>query len=162
MNSKLKWLPAEWLDESIPSEPLNNPDDYIEKQSDGTWLLCFPVGHYARDEDEGDFKTVIEPGQIIEWVTTEYFGDLTLTIRDDGTFYTDSPVPFLANSFWSQEDWEISGGSLEEIVTQGDDGKPLEAGEVTIGACCWSDNIIKRFEVDMAGNGRFVDCAGLS
>lgn len=159
MSDNLKWLPAEWLDESIPSELLSNPDQYIEKQPDGTWLLCFPVGHYARDED---WKLVIEPGQIVEWLTTEYFGDLTLTIRDDGSFFTNSPVPFLANRFWSQDDWEISADSLKELVAEGDCGKPLEAGEATIGTCCWTDNIYKRFEIDAAGNGRFVDCAGLS
>lgn len=154
-----KWLPADWVDELNPTL-LDTPDAFIERIGEG-WGLRLPAGDPERDNDF--YQTPIEPGQIVNFVWTEHYGDRTLIVNPDRTWIIDQPVPEAATHFYEYSQGALAT-SIEELVNGvpecGVDAETLDPGEYEISTYTWSDRVPFRFEVDVDGNGRFVASAG--
>ena len=154
------WVPRAWCDEVTPSGLLKSPNQYLEFQPDRTWRLCFPEGHYECENE--NYQMTVEHGQIIEWISNEYLGLRTLTIRNDGTYELCSPFPSHATIFWLPEEWECIGDTIEELVAVIKEQNDQESGEYSIAAAWWSEVFSKRLEAQANQPVRFVDCAGTS
>lgn len=152
-----QWLPADWLDEVNPTL-LDSPDAFIERVGDG-WGLRLPVGDSERDNTF--YQTAIEPGQIVNFLWTEHYGDRTLTMNADRTWSLDEPAPAGATHFY-----EYTQGMLSDSVDSLVNGDapdcgvtdPLDPGEYVISTYTWSDSIPFLFDIDDGGNGRFILC----
>lgn len=75
-----KWVPSEYVDEITPP-PRETPSDWIV---DGKALAGF---------DETDPPKPLTEGQIVEFSWSADLGSCTITLREDGSYTTDAPVP---------------------------------------------------------------------
>lgn len=152
-----KYAPHAWLDEIMPA-PLARPEDFVEKDGD-RWFLRLPEDDLERDNEF--YITEIEPGQTVDFLIHENYGQFELSIGADRRFTTDRPFPDKANGFWIPFDPETMQHSLRGLVEgDGDFALRLEAGEHVIGIYWWSEPTPFRFEIDEAGQPRFVASAG--
>lgn len=153
-----KWIPTEWVDELNPTL-LDSPDAFIERIGEG-WGLRLPAG----DPDRGNefYQTAVEPGQIVNFMWTEHYGDRTVIVHPDRTWIIDQP-PAEAVTHFYEHSQGVLADSIEEMVNGVPDcgvSDPLEPGEYEISTYTWSEAIPYRFDVDADGNGRFVQCEG--
>lgn len=152
------WLPAEWEDEVVPKMQAS-PDDYIQRVAGGFRLGLQPNDPEARNPF---YQMPVEPGQVVEFSYMDHLGSIRVTVRLDGTFAVDRPVPERATHFW---DGAIEvAESLDEAVYGYPDwpdlGEPLDPGEHDIEIGAWGTQFF-RFVVDADG-ARFVPCEGAS
>jgi hypothetical protein len=155
-----RWLPADWLDEMNPTM-LATPDAYIERAGDG-WSLRLPEGDDDRDNEF--YRMSIEPGQIVQFLHTDGYGDVNVVVNADGSWTSDREPDPRANTFY---EWSsgVLASSLKEMV-EGDPempsyNPPLEPGEYKISAYSWSDPISFQFIVT-GDRGHFDMCAGVN
>lgn len=155
-----RYLPRAWQDEVIP-EPQASPDAFIHLDKTDGWVLR-PCGQAADEEDDIFYVTKIRDGDIIGFDANQVFGDYSLTVREDGTFSTDRPVPEKANCFRIDRDTDTLATSASELVAGSRFmGDPLEPGTYDMDAYWWSAKPVHfRFRVDAAGKSRFEPCAG--
>ncbi|MBX5112730.1 hypothetical protein [Rhizobium lentis] len=135
---ELKWLPCRWMDEYVP-DPQADPNAFIRHSEELGWYMR-PV----EDQDSGLFLEgfgIIElaEGKVVKFNATENYGDLTLTVHDDGTFATDGDIPAKANCFRIDRDTDTLQRSLSDLVSGGDYGEKLKAGSYDIDAYWWSE-----------------------
>lgn len=159
-NSNPTWIPLAWCDEYVPADLLASPNHYLEFQPNGSWDLTFPDDHPEHNNKK--HRMPVEHGQIIEWISNEYLGHRTLTIKADGTYELDNPFPVHATIFWLPEEWECTGDTLDELVGYIRENHEPEDLQCTIAAAWWSEAISKRLEINPGEPVRFVDCAGVS
>jgi hypothetical protein len=145
------YLPAEWMDESLP-DLAGSPLDFVEQDGTGQWWLRLPAGNPERDDPH--YNTKIEPDHAYSFNERRMYGSFWLTIREDGT-WTCEGVPAECNCFsndiWSEDIWE----SIDELVERGNLdslGKPMLAGTYEIEAWHWSDDFSLLFEVNAETN----------
>lgn len=129
-----KWLPIEWVDEwSPPCRP--QPDDFIV--ADGASLV---LGYGVMDKDiddskRGTFRRAIVPGDIVNFLYMDSFGEFDVTVKGDGSFVAQATVPEGANWFWVSGA-DVCGDSLAEIAKQYVAfGLEIEPDTVSV-ACC--------------------------
>lgn len=155
-----RYLPSAWQDEVIP-EPQASPDAFIRRDGDGRFFL---VPCEWNEEDEDNYRINLDACHVIAFDANQVFGDFSLTVREDGTFSTDRPVPDKANCFRIDRDTDTLATSLSELVAGSRFmGDPLEPGTYDMDAYWWSKNPVWfRFRVDADGKTRFEPCAGPS
>lgn len=155
-SSKPLWIPAEWLDEVNPTM-FESPDTYIEKQAD-VWWLRLPKGDPDRDNEF--YRMAIEPGQIVQFLTMQRHGELSLILKADRSFVIDDEPPAGTTHFYEASTGAIAD-SLKDLVEPGETGAALDPGEYEVMAYTWSDHIPMRFDIDADGQGRFLRCSGV-
>lgn len=150
-----KWLPSEWLDETIPA-PQESPDAFI-RAIDGGRFVLMPVGN---DDGEDFYRTEIIEGQIVEFSAGDDYGSIRVTVAEDRSFTLSSLNPEGATLFWIPGDPDTIAGSIEGVIN--DAQASLEPGEYTLGAYSWKHIASFRFEVPHEGAPRLVLCAGVN
>lgn len=164
------WMPAAWMDETVPQMEAS-PDAFISREGDG-WRLRCPEGSSDRHElqpgetEDGDpYNDPLEPGQVVNFCYHENYGLHDVTVAADGSWTCATTWPEHASQFWIPWDIDTLADSMDDLVSGGGTDRraePLEPGTHVVGVYHWSDHFAFRFEVDAAGGGRFVACAGVS
>jgi hypothetical protein len=117
--AEAKWMPASWMDETVPPARAT-PSDWIVRQADGGWAL-------ASGWDDDDDRTIVE-GEIVEFHAVIELASATLAIDDDEndgrTWFSNPPGPFIAPPGFeiSAYDGESVWGSLEDAAQELDEG----------------------------------------
>lgn len=117
MTTARLYLPANWLDEVTPKYQAD-PAAFAWRRKDGSWHLIPSVDEIYEPEEYDHYSTPITAGDTIDFVTIEQHGEAVLTVRDDGTFATSSPIPADANRVWIYHDPETGCRDLEELVRE--------------------------------------------
>ncbi len=153
-----KWLPSAYQDEVIPETQIS-PDSFLRNDPEHGWIMLPPEEEV---DPESYYFTKLEPGQVIRFDTTEFYGHYSLQVRENRTYEVGAPIPEKANCFVVDHDIYTFQDTLATLVNS-DNGftTPLSPGEYTLTAYWWSEkHSLFRFELDAAGNGRFAPCAG--
>lgn len=153
-----KWLPAEWMDETVPTLG-SNPADFLKRNTEGVLMLT-PIDGKTDDPDEWPPSTPIQPGAVSGFCWTEQYGAATLTVEvgEDGRRWRcDVDYPDTATHFAISGDWDTMTSSIEALVTGrdgewGTEGEGLDAGEYVIEAWTWSDPVWFRVKVLESGD----------
>lgn len=157
-DAETRYLPADWLDEIIPT-PRADPNEFV--------MFNEAIGWHLRDPDEAEpfeaedgWCTPLQPGQVVKFSANRVFGDFTLTVDGSG-YVTDRQIPAEANCFRLDHDTDTLASSLEELVNgSGWMHDPLQPGEYDIDAYWWSDEEYPfRFDI-VDGNGCLVAVEG--
>ncbi|WP_411033809.1 hypothetical protein [Shinella sp. BYT-45] len=153
-----KYLPKDWLDEAIPA-PQRDVNDFIHRAEGGTFLL---MPKDEADQQEECWCTSLEPGQVVAFRATEWYGWHTVHVDDDGRVGA-LTVPARANCLCLDGDTENLTDDLSEMVKCGRGDGPLAPGAYDITVYWWDESDTRfRFVVDADGAGRFEPCAGAS
>lgn len=152
-----KWIPSEWLDELNPMM-LDSPDAYIEVIGNG-WGLRLPEGD--DDRENPFYQSAVEPGQVVNFLWTDNFGQVVLTVRHNGSWSTDYSTPEGATHFYEHSTGAITD-SIAELVNGDPESHldPLPPGDYVVDCYTWSEDIPLRFDVGPDGVARFSPCAG--
>lgn len=154
-----RYLPSAWQDEVIP-EPQETPDAFIRRDGDGRFFL---VPCEWNEADEDNYRLNLDACHVIAFDANQDFGDFTLTVREDGSFFTDRPVPEKANCFRKDRDIDTLARSLNALVAGGDFTDPLDPGTHAIDAYWWTDKPVWfRFRVGRDGKAYFEPCGAPS
>lgn len=151
-----RWMPAEWLDE-INTCLLDSPDAFIQRDND-RWVLRLPDDHEDRANEF--YSMEVEPGQVVEFMWTEAYGDRVLTIAPDRSYTLDQPLDPDTTHLYHYEEYYIAE-SIEELLEGGPSCDALPPGEHVLQTYRWSDAVPYRFDVDAEGRGRFLSAAGV-
>jgi hypothetical protein len=113
--TKTQYLPAEWLDETVPT-PVDQPDDLI-RVIDGK---CFLIASDEDDEDGEDvWKMEVQDGTFVEFCEFRDYGHWDITVERDGddnlTWRGDAGIPAEANCFYADGDTDTFADSLEAM-----------------------------------------------
>lgn len=128
MTSERRWWPGFLLDEIMP-EGCASPDAWLAPDENGVTTL--------RDCDGESLLGTISPGEALTFNYYEPRGGLTIRVLPDGTWVgpeprdrrtidmfdgpppepKDDPAgPGDANQFWSDDDWDMQGDTIEEFA----------------------------------------------
>lgn len=138
--TELMFLPSAWMDEYVP-DPQTDVNLFIFRDDTGTYYLR-PV----EDQDDAEsYSQVLNHGDIVMFDEHRQFGDFTLTINEDGSWETDSPIPTDATCIRVDRDTDTLQPSIRELISEND----LQAGVHQIDAYWWSGyETPRRFIVD--------------
>lgn len=149
-----KWVPHAWLDEYAP-DPLPDPAGFAEQDADGTWHLRPPVKDSFRDErhDSGLgellYDLVVRPGDEVRFCPNRAYPDVTLTVRNDGTWTVSPPLPDDANCLYVDGDFDAISDEVETLVAHSAAyGEALEPGAYGLTNYYWGGPVRFRFEVE--------------
>lgn len=153
-----RYCPTDWLDEVNPLG--NTPEAFVRRDGD-RWIMIDPD---EEPDAESYFKGEIDPGQVIKFARLTTYDDITLTVREDGTYTADLPA-FDGHPSFRLPDWEWEDmvDDLKELISVGTretwEDKPLEAGEYVVECWSWHDGTTYRFLPD-GETPKFVLCSG--
>jgi NTP pyrophosphatase (non-canonical NTP hydrolase) len=120
-----KYLPATWVDETSPT-PHSDPAAFARRNPDGSWVLL-PTDDDYDPRDLVAYRTTIQPGQEVEFLTIEDSGEATLTVHDDGTWSAAPPIPAEVNWIWIIGELETCNTSVNSLIRD---------SELEPGGCC--------------------------
>lgn len=154
-----KWLPAEWMDESVP-ELGYHPSAFFTFDKD-YGLRLRPLEH-QRDGDENGMVRSVKSGETVSFMWHENRGIAELVIRrdEDGnvTFSTSAEFASDTSNFAIAYDWDTicpSIGELVEIVIDRGDGEREIRCDII--GYVWSDAIDYRVTLLESGAVEVVE-----
>lgn len=147
--TKRSWLPAEWMDESIPALG-DSPDQFIR---------TVDSKHFLASIDDADDHWLgmaeLSPGQLVNFMWHEPRGTHVITIAEDGTWK--GTVPTDANCLHDGDaDYEEIWDNVDDIVRQRQENEPKFAGPIDIECWVWSDGTMFRFSIE-DGKPKFLE-----
>jgi hypothetical protein len=151
--SERKWLPAEWLDESVPALG-TSPDAFLLKGFSDIWMLA-AADEQERADDSPPCR-LLAPGEEVEFCWHEDRGTSVLTINDDGSWRCDPPFDADTNCI-SDIDSDVMGQSVEDYIEQMKSWEGLEPGEHKLWGWVWSDGTTFRLKVLESGAASFEE-----
>ena len=146
-----KWIPSDWLDETVPSLG-DEPDAFISRDGDkiAEAFLLAPLG-----KDEEFPEIPLQNGQIVHFSAHRSYGSITVTVHEDGSWTTADTWP--ADTTHFALDYETMGDSLEDLLTVANSLDMIEAGEHDVMVYHWSDH---QFRFAQEPTPHFVACSG--
>lgn len=148
MSSTRTWLPADYLDEVIPT-PRPSPSD---------WIITLPGDAYALApaEDDHEPREILKAGDVVEFYWTESYGTVDIDIRAAGTFAvvggTVDPRANCVRADFDNDTVDDSVASLaENWIENGRD-----PGVFVVDQYSWSKGEDYRFETAASEGPRFV------
>lgn len=143
------YLPADWVDESLPTLAAA-PIDFVEKDEAGQYWLRLPEGDEDRDNEF--YKIKLELDHAISWRARRIYGRYLLTVEEDGKGHLAlTPGAADANNFCLEDAEDLDTfDDINELIAKGNHdtpGAPLPAGEYMVQAWFWGDDRSFMFEV---------------
>lgn len=139
--TKTQYLPAEWLDETVPP-PVDQPDDLIRVIEGKCYLI-------VKDEDDEDGEVVwtleVQDGTVVDFCEFRDYGHWDITVlplrTQDGElrWHGGEDVPAEANCFYADGDVDTFADSLEEMFGYMRQSDPDLSGTFSVHAYHWSD-----------------------
>lgn len=154
--TKTQYLPAEWLDETVPP-PVDHPDDLI-RVIDGKFYLMVTDDP---EDDEADvwWQTEIVNGEFVDFCEFRDHGHWIITVARDAdgdlVWRGDGIIPDEANCFYANGDTDTFAESIGAMLRGMAESDPDLSGDIRVHAYHWSDGKPWYFAIDDDGCGHF-------
>ena len=155
------WLPADWLDESIP-ETLRHPSDFIHKCEDGSFIVIPKISkdNLAPEggiEEQEHLLFKVGVGDVVRFQPMEMYGWFPFYVSDNLSFWIEGDYPSKANCFYEPCSEDIFDSLDQMIENAGEFGSSMSAGSYQVQVYWWGNDVAYRFEIAPDGIPRFVE-----
>lgn len=153
--SSIHWYPADYVDETCPSDQHVHPNGWLHQMHDGSWYAGPPMP----DLDRSDLIPIkLTESQIVSFLDNEVLGVFLLKVDADGHSWPEGAPPVGATHFWEagahDPDTICDTAEMMADLFREFDG----IGAYGVEAYRWGAGTDFRFEV-ADGVGRFVEVA---